>query len=140
MRVPRNVLKNISRVLLTAALSFFALSAAADNNTSTITGIYMTHDDSAKVEIYADGELCQGKALWNSRYGDVANRNILILRNLAYSPNSDSWIGKLYDPFDEREYNVAVKPLGNGELQVTPSLGSVSRKLIWHKILPTANN
>ncbi len=124
-----------SKRIFIAALSFFAAATAvrAQGNTS-INGLYLTQGENSKVEVYSSGDFNQGIAVWNKKHGDVAEYRIRVLQNLQYDPSTNSWAGRVYDPYNNRSYMASVERLDNGNLKITARSGPFSKSFIWTRV------
>lgn len=124
------------RIVLTLAAVFAALAGvmAQECDVPNICGVWLGQEKTNKVEIYRAGDHWEGKAVWNSEYGDVSDQNIVVLRNLTYDADDREWVGKIYDPFRNRTYNVEVSLQKNGRLKVVGKAGIISKTMVWTKV------
>lgn len=100
-----------------------------------ICGIYQNTSGDSRIEIYhASEQVWQARAVWSSEYGDVEERNIVVLRQLVYDSGDDKWTGKVYNPFNNKCYNATVEREADGSLKVTGRKGIISRSMIWLRI------
>ncbi|MBR3682449.1 MAG: DUF2147 domain-containing protein [Tidjanibacter sp.] len=126
----------MKRVVLFFAMVLLGtrLLSAQSCDAPNICGTWLGQEKTNKVEIYRTGNLWEGKAVWNSEYGDVSGQNIMVLRNLSYDADDHEWKGKIYDPFHDKVFNVVVSLQKNGRLKVVGKAGIISKTMIWTRI------
>ena len=99
-----------------------------------ICGVWLGQEKTNKVEIYRTGDHWEGKAVWNSESGDVSDQNIVVLRDLTYDAADKEWVGKIYDPFHDKIFNVVVSLQKNGRLKVVGKAGIISKTMVWTRV------
>jgi len=131
-------------VLLTSFTSTFAQNADA------ITGVWLSADKDAKIEIYRSGNKYFGKIIWTKNMyeadgktlrkdhknpqANLRNRNILnlvMLTNFTY--DDGEWTGgEVYDPKSGKTYNSKMKLKGNAlELRGYVGISLFGRSTVW---------
>lgn len=127
-------MKRITLILAALLLCGVSLRGEHGNECPNICGVWLGQEKTSKVEICKEGTLWQGKAVWNSEYGDVSGQNIMVLRNLAYDADDNDWNGKIYDPFHNKIYNVTVSLQPDGRLKVVARAGIISKTMVWTRV------
>lgn len=99
-----------------------------------ICGVWLGQENANKVEIFRDGDIWQGKAVWDKEFGDVSSQDIMVLRNLEYNADKQLWSGKIYDPFHDKIFNVTVTLQPCGKLEVVGKAGVIKKKMVWTRV------
>lgn len=119
-------------VFITAVVFCTCSVVAQEPEGRIIPGPYMTHNRISVVEIYLDGDAYFGR-LSTHDGKDASCLEICILRSVV--SRNGKLRGKLYDPTENKEYNVVVSPGDNGTLDVIASLGPFHRKMVWTRVM-----
>ena len=121
-------------VLILVAVLTSLWGAKAQDCCANICGVWLGQEKTNKVEIYRTGDHWEGKAVWTSEYGDVSDQNIVVLRDLTYDAADKEWVGKIYDPFHDKIFNVVVSLQKNGRLKVVGKAGIISKTMVWTRV------
>lgn len=125
----------MKRFLVIMAMVLCGVGARAQEcKAPNICGTWLGQEKTNKVEIFRTGNVWEGKAVWNSEYGDVRGQNIMVLRNLSYDADNQRWKGKIYDPFHDKTFNVVVSLQKNGRLKVVGKAGIISKTMLWTRV------
>lgn len=118
-------------ILIAAAVLCICRAAAQEPEVRIAPGPYMTHNRISVVEIYLDGDAYFGR-LTTHDGKDASCLDICVLRSVVL--RNGKLRGRLYDPTENKEYNVVVSPGDNGTLDVIVSLGPFHRKMVWTRV------
>lgn len=109
-----------SPLTLTAFCLFSSLCAAQQDETLTITGVWLTEDGEAKIEIIEtyDG-IYEGTVVWTKAQSQKARKSIgiKVVRDFEKS-GKNKYQGKIYHPDNGEMYNGSIRILSHGEIKV----------------------
>jgi uncharacterized protein (DUF2147 family) len=111
------------------------LPAAAAHAAGDPTGVWINDTGRGAVEIKnCGGSLC-GHVVWVKDLTDTKGCGRQIIGNAAKVGNGVWDNGWIYSPEKKQKYDVELKPLSNGTLQVTGYAGTkfFSKKMIWRR-------
>jgi len=85
----------------------------------SITGIWMTENDEAKVEIYEQDSVWFGRVIWAKDPGEQAQKGVgvVVLRNFVRQKNG-SYKGNVYAPHWNRTFSAVITPKNQNELSL----------------------
>lgn len=112
-----------------------------------IEGVWLTHREQSKIEIYREGDLYFGKIVWLERYvdgngepvkdkynpdPDLRNRPIVginTLQNLEYK--DEKWVGQIYVPRRGSTMDVEITLEDDDKLKVSVSRWRFTSEMQW---------
>lgn len=116
------------------SLLFIPFISPAQKNADDLIGKYMTAKNDAIIEIYKEGNIYNGKIIWNKTEGlkdtknpDVSRRNdpikgLNILKNFTFTDGS--WKnGTIYDPKNGKTYDCKISMDERKNLNVRGFIG-----------------
>jgi len=145
------------KIILICFLSMITISfpdAKAGNDGDEITGIWLTHTQTAKVTIFGSGKYYYGKITWLKEHNrpdgkpkyDEHNPDsklksrpifgLLLLSGFEYDANSKQWInGEIYDPKNGKTYSCKLTLTDKNTLEVRGYVGIslIGRTEVWKR-------
>lgn len=124
--------RSMKTLLAMIGLSILPLTAV-DAAAGDPTGVWMNDTGRGAIEIKPCGAALCGHVVWVKDTSDTKGCGRQIIGNAA-KVNSATWDnGWIYSPEKKKKYDVELKPLTNGTLQVTGYAGSkiFSKTMIW---------
>ncbi len=122
-------------VLTLSAITGIVLLSATAAQAADPTGVWMNDTGRGAIEIKnCGGSLC-GHVVWVKDTNDTKGCGRQIIGNAA-KVGANVWDnGWIYNPDKKKKYDVELKPLSNGTLQVTGYAGSkfFSKTMIWKR-------
>jgi uncharacterized protein (DUF2147 family) len=118
-----------------AICGFVVLPFAAAHAASDPTGVWLNDTGRGAIEIKNCGGALCGHVVWVKDTTDTRGCGRQIIGNAA-KVGANVWDnGWIYNPDKKKKYDVELKPLSNGTLQVTGYAGSkfFSKKMIWKR-------
>ncbi len=138
-------MKKIIKNLLIISLSIFCFAAIAEepkNEKPSPVGVWLVADKEAKVELYMNGDVLEGKIVWlaepNEKDGtakiDIKNpdkslvtrpiMNMVFLNGFKKDKRSDKWIdGTIYDAKSGKTYSAWLKLKDDNNMQLRGYVG-----------------
>lgn len=118
-----------------AIAAVLMLPAAAAHAAGDPTGIWINDTGRGAVEIKNCGASLCGHVVWVKDPTDTKGCGRQIIGNAAKIGNGVWDNGWIYSPEKKQKYDVELKPLSNGTLQVTGYAGTkfFSKKMIWKR-------
>ncbi len=124
-----------SKLILTSITGLALLSANAANAAGDPSGVWMNDTGRGAIEIKNCGGALCGHVVWVKDTTDTKGCGRQIIGNAA-KVGANVWDnGWIYNPDKKKKYDVELKPLSNGTLQVTGYAGSkiFSKTMIWKR-------
>lgn len=124
-----------SKLILTSITGLALLSANAANAAGDPSGVWMNDTGRGAIEITNCGGALCGHVVWVKDTTDTKGCGRQIIGNAA-KVGANVWDnGWIYNPDKKKKYDVELKPLSNGTLQVTGYAGSkiFSKTMIWKR-------
>lgn len=122
-------------ILTLSAITGIVLLSATAAEAADPTGIWLNDTGRGAIEIKnCGGSLC-GHVVWVKDTGDTKGCGRQIIGNAA-KVGANTWDnGWIYNPDKKKKYDVELKPLSNGTLQVTGYAGTklFSKTMIWKR-------
>ena len=120
---------------IVSAAAFALVPLAAATAANDPTGVWYNDTGRGAVEIKPCGSALCGHVVWVKDTTDTKGCGRQIIGNAA-KVGATTWDnGWIYSPENKKKYDVELKPLSNGTLQVTGYMGvkMVSKTMIWKR-------
>ncbi|MGE5266752.1 MAG: DUF2147 domain-containing protein, partial [Deltaproteobacteria bacterium] len=124
--------RKLASIAIAVVLSLPSVAAPAAGDP---TGVWMNDTGRGAVEIKNCGSSLCGHVVWVKDLGDTKGCGRQIIGNAAKVGNGVWDNGWIYSPEKKQKYDVELKPLSNGTLQVTGYAGTklFSKTMIWKR-------
>ncbi|MFA8450213.1 MAG: DUF2147 domain-containing protein [Bacteroidales bacterium] len=136
------MVKKISSIvclLLLMIISNNSFSQSGNVKEDDVVGIWLNQEKDAKIQIYRDGDIFNGKLLWgdknghrasdskdknnpNSKLRDRILKGIVLLKNFKFKDNTWSG-GTIYDPKNGKTYKCVIKKDSDVKLEIRGYVG-----------------
>ena len=124
-----------TNAMIAAAIGALTFSSSSVVAAGDPTGVWLNDTGRGAIEIKNCGAGLCGHVVWVKDQSDTKGCGRQILGNVA-KVGAGSWDnGWIYSPEKKKKYDVALKPLANGTLQVTGYAGTklFSKTMIWKR-------
>lgn len=125
----------VKKTAYTAILATLLLPIGVAGAASDPTGVWFNDTGRGAIEIKPCGGALCGHVVWVKDTSDTKGCGRQIIGNAAKVGASTWDNGWIYSPENKKKYDVELKPLSNGTLQVTGYMGSklFSKTMIWKR-------
>ncbi len=99
---------------------------------SEMVGIWLTHKQDAKIEVYESNGKYYGKAIWAKNY-ELPDYEVFILD--GFKPKGKSLRGgKIFNPDSGKKYKSVIKLKTDGKLHIKVKLGFLFKTIHWTRV------